>query len=69
MRGVFEKRLFRQPRADPHEFGPLEPLCQMHVVCESQRRCCEFFFGALKLLCASAVLVSHLVPILIVDLE
>ena len=31
----------------------------MHIVCESQRRCCEFF-GALKLLCAIAVLVSLL---------
>ena len=46
----------------------VEPLCQMHVVCELQRRYCEFF-GALKLLCASALLVSHLVPIPIVDLE
>ena len=42
----------------------IEPLCQMHVFCEWQRVCCEFF-GALKLLCASAALVSHLVPILI----
>ena len=45
-----------------------ELLCQMHGVFESQRRCCEFF-GALKLLCASGVLVSHLVSILVVDLE
>ena len=40
----------------------------MHVACEPQRRCCENF-GALKLLCASAALVSQPALILTVDLE
>ena len=40
----------------------MEPLCEMRVVCEAQRRCCEFF-GPQKLLRASAALVSHLAHI------
>ena len=46
----------------------VESACEMHVVCEQKRRCCEFF-GALTLLCANVALMSHLAPDLTVDLE
>ena len=45
----------------------IEAFWLMHVVCEPQRRC--DFFGPLKLLCASAALVSHHELILAVGLE
>ena len=55
MEVLFEATL-RQPRGDPHKFGP---WLNISVKCR--------LFA--HLLGASAVLVSHLVPILIVDLE
>ena len=57
----FSNRLFASREPTLLIWPMIEPLGQMHVVCETQRVCCEF--------CLVRCLLSHLVPILTVDLE
>ena len=64
----FSKRLFTSRELAPHEFGPWLNLSVKYTLF-ANRCVAAVIFDALKLLCADAVLVSHLVPILIVDLE